>query len=49
MRTCTHCSAHIEYGIIVRGNSVTTFIFCNIECLSKRLLLSDLIKIYKLI
>ena len=44
MRKCHHCAAHIEYGVIVKE-----YIFCSIECLSKRLSLSDLITIYKTI
>ena len=46
MRKCHHCAAHIEYGIIVKEYIP---VYCNIECLSKRLSLSDLIRIYKTI
>ena len=42
MCTCHHCSITVEYGIIVKE-----YTYCNIECLSKRLSLSDLITIYK--
>ena len=47
MRTCHHCSVTVEYGVVVRGNLITTIIFCSPACLSKVLSLSDLVKLYK--